>query len=93
MFGKKEERNFEVNTKDDFTTKQIIGICEMVVGRPLIWELGRVARIIFKKLRRIKYRVDKNDPTKLIFTVKSHYADWDLLRKILERNYPTMVKF
>ena len=91
--GNKKERIFIVTGTDEFLKNEIIGVCEMIVGMPAIWKFGKVFRRIFKNFRRIKYRTDKQDNTKLIFTIKSYYADWELLRKILQRSYPTKVVF
>ena len=87
MFGNKK-RNFVVmDGSDKNFVREIIGNCEMCIGRPRF-------NILKKIFRQIRYRsLDKDHPTMLVFTIKSNYADWDLLRKNLTMNYPAQVVF
>lgn len=84
MFKDKRERRFVVmDGSDKRFLKEIIGVVEMVVGRPLV----------FKK-RRIKYQaLNKSHPTMMVFTIRSNYSAWSQLRKILEKVYPEQCVF
>lgn len=84
MFGRKEKRQFVVmDGSDKRFVKEVIGITEMCVGRPLI----------FKK-RKIKYQpLTGSHPTMLVFTIRSDYRSWNNLRRILVKNYPEQCVF
>lgn len=78
------ERRFVVmDGSDKRFLKEIIGVVEMIVGRPLV----------FKK-RKIKYQaLDRSHPTMMVFTIRTNYANWSQLRKILEKVYPEQCVF
>lgn len=85
MFGKDlKERKFVVmDGSDKRFVKEIIGVIEMTVGKPRIFN-GK----------KIKYqRMNPDHPTMLVFTVKSNYRSWDMMRRILEKQYPAQCVF
>ena len=88
MFGNRKKRKFVVmDGSDKKFLEEIIGNCEMIIGRPRFGIMKRLFGMIRYR------RLDKNHPTMMVFTIKSNYADWDLLRKNLTRNYPAQVVF
>lgn len=85
MFGKDlKERKFVVmDGSDKRFVEEIIGVIEMTVGKPRIFNR-----------KKIKYqRMNPDHPTMLVFTVKSNYRSWDILRGILEKQYPEQCVF
>lgn len=84
MFGKMEERRFVVmDGSDKRFVKEIIGVSEMIMGKSGL----------FNK-RKIKYQpMSRNCPTMLVFTITSDYRHWDVLRRILEKQYPAQCVF
>ena len=86
MLGDKKERKFVVmDGSDKRFMKEVIGVAEMVTGNTHWFN---------KIIRNIKCRaLDRNHPTMKVVTIKSNYRNFDELRKILEKQYPTQCVF
>lgn len=73
-----KERSFIImDGSDNRFLEEIKGLAKMVIGH------GRV------KIRNL----DKTHPTMKVVYVRSGYADYDYLRKLLEREYPAQCVF
>lgn len=84
MFEKKKIRKFVImDGSDKKFIKEIIGVIEMSVGRPLIFEKRRIRC----------QRLNKSHPTMLVFTIRSRYDEFRQVRMILEKLYPEQCLF
>lgn len=84
MFEKKKVRRFVImDGSDKRFLKEIMGVVEMSVGRPLI----------FKKRRIRCQRLNKSHPTMIVFTIRSRYEQFRQIRTILEKVYPEQCVF